>query len=82
MVFCDRHYGGINYPLGGVGYMAEQLAEGEGRWREGEVAGQIPGLEIGKLWEEWRAEQGSWGSSVRDGRGGELGLRPGLEGEL
>ena len=30
MVFCDRHYGGINYPLGGVGHMAEQLAEGEG----------------------------------------------------
>ena len=29
MVFCDRHFGGINYPKGGVGLMAEQLAEGE-----------------------------------------------------
>jgi hypothetical protein len=22
-VFCDRHFGGINYPLGGVGRIAE-----------------------------------------------------------
>lgn len=28
MVFCDRHYGGINYPIGGVGKIAEALAEG------------------------------------------------------
>ena len=28
MVFCDRHYGGINYPLGGVGRLGEALAEG------------------------------------------------------
>jgi phytoene dehydrogenase-like protein len=28
MVFCDRHYGGINYPLGGVGRIPEALAEG------------------------------------------------------
>eukprot|EP00891_Asterochloris_glomerata_P002476 jgi/Astpho2/2476/Aster-04200 len=28
MVFCDRHYGGINYPRGGVGRIAELLAEG------------------------------------------------------
>ena len=28
MVFCDRHYGGINYPLGGVGRLGELLAEG------------------------------------------------------
>lgn len=28
MVFCDRHYGGINYPVGGVGRIAEELAEG------------------------------------------------------
>lgn len=27
-VFCDRHYGGINYPLGGVGLIAENLADG------------------------------------------------------
>ncbi len=27
-VFCDRHYGGINYPLGGVGRLGELLAEG------------------------------------------------------
>ena len=30
MVFCDRHYGGINYPRGGVGHMAELMAEGVG----------------------------------------------------
>ncbi|KAG1653437.1 hypothetical protein FOA52_006948 [Chlamydomonas sp. UWO 241] len=28
MVFCDRHYGGINYPVGGVGLIAENLADG------------------------------------------------------
>ena len=28
MVFCDRHYGGINYPVGGVGRIPEMLAEG------------------------------------------------------
>lgn len=28
MVFCDRHYGGINYPKGGVGRIAEELVEG------------------------------------------------------
>lgn len=28
MVFCDRHFGGINYPVGGVGKIAEVLAEG------------------------------------------------------
>jgi len=28
-VFCDRHYGGINYPKGGVGRIPELLAEGE-----------------------------------------------------
>ena len=28
MVFSDRHYGGINYPQGGVGKIAEKLAEG------------------------------------------------------
>ena len=28
MVFCDRHYGGINYPVGGTGVLAELLAEG------------------------------------------------------
>ncbi|KAH7294487.1 hypothetical protein KP509_27G002800 [Ceratopteris richardii] len=28
MVICDRHYGGINYPLGGVGGIAQQLADG------------------------------------------------------
>jgi prolycopene isomerase len=28
MVFSDRHYGGINYPKGGVGQIALQLAEG------------------------------------------------------
>lgn len=29
MVFCDRHFGGINYPVGGVGQIAEQMAAGE-----------------------------------------------------
>lgn len=29
MVFCDRHFGGINYPVGGVGLIAENLADGE-----------------------------------------------------
>lgn len=28
MVFCDRHYGGINYPVGGVGRIPEVIAEG------------------------------------------------------
>lgn len=28
MVFADRHYGGINYPQGGVGAIAQKLAEG------------------------------------------------------
>ncbi|XP_022766908.1 prolycopene isomerase, chloroplastic isoform X2 [Durio zibethinus] len=28
MVLCDRHFGGINYPVGGVGGIAESLAEG------------------------------------------------------
>lgn len=27
-VLCDRHYGGINYPVGGVGGIATSLAEG------------------------------------------------------
>ena len=28
MVFSDRHYGGINYPKGGVGQIAQELADG------------------------------------------------------
>ena len=28
MVFCDRHYGGINYPVGGVGRIPEAMAQG------------------------------------------------------
>lgn len=28
MVFSDRHYGGVNYPQGGVGRIAQLLAEG------------------------------------------------------
>ncbi|MBD2437770.1 carotenoid isomerase [Nostoc sp. FACHB-110] len=28
MVFSDRHYGGVNYPKGGVGIIAQKLAEG------------------------------------------------------
>ncbi|KAL4323851.1 hypothetical protein GQ457_11G008550 [Hibiscus cannabinus] len=28
MVLCDRHFGGINYPVGGVGGIATSLAEG------------------------------------------------------
>ncbi|MEC4895577.1 MAG: carotene isomerase [Oscillatoria sp. PMC 1051.18] len=28
MVFSDRHYGGINYPQGGVGKIAQKLVEG------------------------------------------------------
>nr|ATQ36008.1 prolycopene isomerase [Heterosiphonia pulchra] len=36
MVFSDRHYGGINYPAGGVGRIAEEMVEGirehEGCW--------------------------------------------------
>lgn len=27
-VLCDRHYGGINYPVGGVGGIAKSLANG------------------------------------------------------
>jgi phytoene dehydrogenase-like protein len=27
-VICDRHFGGINYPKGGVGAIAQQLADG------------------------------------------------------
>ena len=36
MVFSDRHYGGVNYPIGGVGKIAQKLVEG----LEG-VGGQI-----------------------------------------
>nr|ATQ36009.1 prolycopene isomerase [Betaphycus gelatinus] len=36
MVFCDRHYGGVRYPKGGVGRIAEELVKGieerEGSW--------------------------------------------------
>ncbi|RAL51758.1 hypothetical protein DM860_010476 [Cuscuta australis] len=28
MVLCDRHFGGVNYPAGGVGEIAKSLAEG------------------------------------------------------
>ncbi|XP_071741804.1 prolycopene isomerase, chloroplastic [Rutidosis leptorrhynchoides] len=28
MVLCDRHYGGINYPVGGVGGIAKSLTKG------------------------------------------------------
>ncbi|XP_060177132.1 prolycopene isomerase, chloroplastic [Lycium barbarum] len=28
MVLCDRHFGGINYPVGGVGKIAKSLAKG------------------------------------------------------
>nr|GME12608.1 prolycopene isomerase, chloroplastic [Ipomoea batatas] len=28
MVLCDRHFGGINYPVGGVGQIAKSLAQG------------------------------------------------------
>ncbi|CAO2820254.1 unnamed protein product [Amaranthus hypochondriacus] len=28
MVLCDRHFGGINYPIGGVGGIAKSLAQG------------------------------------------------------
>jgi prolycopene isomerase len=28
MVFCDRHYGGVNYPQGGVGQIAQKLVAG------------------------------------------------------
>ncbi|KAJ4979563.1 hypothetical protein NE237_010343 [Protea cynaroides] len=28
MVLCDRHFGGINYPIGGVGTIAKSLAKG------------------------------------------------------
>ncbi|WIA41668.1 hypothetical protein OEZ86_009018 [Tetradesmus obliquus] len=28
MVFCDRHFGGINYPVGGVGAIAENMVDG------------------------------------------------------
>ncbi len=30
MVFSDRHYGGVNYPKGGVGRIAQALADGLG----------------------------------------------------
>ena len=32
MVFCDRHFGGINYPVGGVGRIAEEMAAGALCW--------------------------------------------------
>lgn len=28
MVFCDRHYGGINYPVGGVGEIPVKMVNG------------------------------------------------------
>ena len=27
-VLCDRHFGGINYPVGGVGGIAKSLSKG------------------------------------------------------
>jgi prolycopene isomerase len=36
MVFADRHYGGINYPKGGVGQIAQKLVEGLEK-TEGEI---------------------------------------------
>jgi prolycopene isomerase len=53
MVFSDRHYGGINYPKGGVGKIAEKLAEGltktGGEIRYGERVTQIiPKAKSGK----------------------------------
>ena len=43
MVFCDRHYGGINYPKGGVGRIAQALA--------GETAAvPMPGALLVRLW--------------------------------
>ena len=29
MVLSDRHYGGVKYPVGGIGRIAETVAEGE-----------------------------------------------------
>ncbi len=29
MVLSDRHYGGVRYPVGGIGKIAQTLAEGE-----------------------------------------------------
>ena len=29
MVLSDRHYGGVKYPKGGIGRIAETVAEGE-----------------------------------------------------
>jgi len=36
MVFSDRHYGGVNYPKGGVGKIAQKLVEGLEK-AEGEI---------------------------------------------
>jgi len=64
MVFCDRHYGGVNYPKGGVGQIAQKLAQGleacGGQIRYGapvrrilEERGRAVGVELStgeKLW--------------------------------
>ena len=48
MVFCDRHYGGINYPVGGTGVLAELLAEGvEERGGVVEYGCRVTGIETG-----------------------------------
>jgi hypothetical protein len=30
-MICSRHFGGINYPVGGVGAIAENMVKGEQR---------------------------------------------------
>jgi len=67
MVFCDRHYGGINYPVGGVGTLPRLMAEGIAE-RGGRVEYRAKAVEI-------LTEPCAAGSPDAGGRGGFDGRR-------
>ena len=57
MVFCDRHYGGINYPRGGVGAIPQAMADGIEE-RGGRIEYRANVKVGGRV---WRAERGGCG---------------------
>ena len=57
-VFCDRHYGGINYPRGGVGRIAELLVDGlQERGSNIEYKANVSALQMSGLSLHLAAEQ-------------------------
>jgi prolycopene isomerase len=63
MVFSDRHYGGINYPKGGVGKIAEKLAEGLGK-----AGGEIRyGARVTEIIPKAKSEQQAIGVKLANG---------------